>query len=175
MHHSKHSKKPSSFRLRRTATEIALVVALTGCASRPSQAPAGETPQQSGARVTSQPQSGAVASAPRALETQQGAASFISEEFQGKKTASGEIYDASRLVAAHPTYPLGTLVRVTDVESGRTIEVRVIDRSSSGKEAGGPVIDLSRAAAEQLGITAKEGQARVKAEVIEWGSGQRAK
>ena len=105
------------------------------------------------------------------LEAREGVASFIGAEFQGGRTASGEVYDPSRLVAAHPTYPLGTVVRVTGVGSGRSVEVRVVDRSAPPRTGGGAAIDLSRAAAERLGLTAEEGKARVKVEVIEWGGG----
>lgn len=169
MCHAKQTGNTPSSRLRQMATKAALATALTGCTSQPSHPPSGEPPRLAESRVTPQPQNGALTSAQQTLETQEGSATFIGEEFQGKQTASGEVYDPSQLVAAHLSYPLGTLVRVTDAESGRVVEVRVIDRSSSAKVAGGSVIDLSRAAAERLGITPEEGRVRVKAEVIEWG------
>lgn len=96
--------------------------------------------------------------------TQTGSASFISSEFQGKKTASGETYEQDQLVAAHASYPLGTVVRVVNLKNGHTVEVRIIDRSTA-KGQGEPLIDLSRAAAEQLGFT-KEGEAKVRVEVL---------
>ena len=93
-------------------------------------------------------------------------ASFISGEFQGKQTASGETYDQSQMVAAHRSYPMGTIVRVTNLENQRTAEVRIIDRGATGVGGEGGIIDLSRAAAERLGFVG-EGTARVRTEVIE--------
>lgn len=102
-------------------------------------------------------------------ETQTGTAAFISEEFQGQKTASGETYDQNQLVAAHASYPMGTVVRVTNPENNRTVEVRVIDRIAPAKSADQPIIDLSRAAAQQLGFT-QEGITKVRTEVITRGN-----
>jgi len=73
------------------------------------------------------------------------------------------------MVAAHPTYPFGTIVRVTNLKKDRTVEVRVIDRGPTKQNrAEGVIIDLSRAAAEKLGMT-RDGRVRVKVEVLEWG------
>jgi rare lipoprotein A len=69
--------------------------------------------------------------------------------FEGKPTASGEIYDSSRLTAAHRELPLGTLLDVTSVASGRTVRVRINDRGPFVK---GRIIDLSREAARRLGV-----------------------
>ena len=77
------------------------------------------------------------------------------------RTAGGERLQPRELIAAHRTLPLGTIVRVTAVESGRTIVVRIGDR---GPFAKGRIIDLSRAAAEQLGMQG-EGVARVRLEI----------
>lgn len=90
-------------------------------------------------------------------------ATFIASKFEGRKTASGEPFDGRRLVAAHPSYPMGTRLRVTNQENGRTVEVTVIDRSASG--AGRPIVDLSRAAAEQLGFV-ERGTVTVTTEII---------
>lgn len=100
-------------------------------------------------------------------ETRTGTAAFISKDLQGQKTASGEVYDQNQLVAAHPSYPPGTMVQVTNLENQRFAEVRVIDRgAATGPDA--PIIDVSRAAAEQLGFI-KDGKVAVKTEVIQWG------
>ena len=65
------------------------------------------------------------------------------------KTASGEAMDASALTAAHPTLPLGTEVRVANLDNGRAVVVRINDRGPFAKDR---IIDLSRAAAEELGM-----------------------
>ena len=100
-------------------------------------------------------------------ETRTGRASFIAEELNGHKTGSGEMYDGRQLVAAHPTYPFGTILRVTNKENGRVVDVKVIDRSAPGARR--PIIDLSRAAAERLDFISR-GTVTVTTEVLEWGS-----
>lgn len=102
-------------------------------------------------------------------ETQTGLASFYSRSLHGERTASGEKFNNNEMVAAHPTYPFGTIVRVTNLKKGRIVEVRVIDRGPTKKNrAEGVIIDLSRAAAEKLKMT-RDGRTRVKVEVLEWG------
>ncbi|MDX2232920.1 MAG: septal ring lytic transglycosylase RlpA family protein [Hyphomonadaceae bacterium] len=86
-----------------------------------------------------------------------GAASWYGAEFHGRPTASGEIFDAEALTAAHPTLPIPSLVQVTNLENGREVVVRVNDR---GPFHGGRLIDVSRKTAEVLGFEA-QGQARV--------------
>lgn len=76
-------------------------------------------------------------------------ASYYGHGFAGRPTASGEIFDPSLLTAAHKTFPLGTLVKVTEALSGKSVVVRINDR---GPYHGDRAIDLSQAAAEQLGI-----------------------
>jgi len=78
-----------------------------------------------------------------------GQASWYGPGFHGKKTASGEIFDQSRLTAAHKTLPLGTKAKVTNLENGNTVEVEINDR---GPYIGERVIDVSRAAAKALGF-----------------------
>jgi len=76
-------------------------------------------------------------------------ASWYGPGFHGKPTSSGEIYDQYGLTAAHPSWPLGTRVRVTNLDNGRTTEVRINDR---GPFVAGRDIDLSYAAARQLAM-----------------------
>ncbi|HEX8442753.1 MAG TPA: septal ring lytic transglycosylase RlpA family protein [Allosphingosinicella sp.] len=76
-------------------------------------------------------------------------ASYYGDGFAGRPTASGEIFDPALLTAAHRTLPLGSLVRVTEVSSGRTVVVRINDR---GPFHGDRAIDLSTAAAHQIGL-----------------------
>jgi rare lipoprotein A len=79
---------------------------------------------------------------------QTGKASWYGDAHHGKKTASGEVYDMAQLTAAHRTLPIGTRVRVTNVANGRSVVVRINDR---GPFRDGRIIDLSRAAARELG------------------------
>lgn len=101
-------------------------------------------------------------------ETQTGLASYLSESLQGVQTYSGETFDNKKPVAAHPSYPMGTIIRVTNLRNGREAEVRVIDRSASVKSQGGYIISLSRSAAEQLDFI-RDGKVNVRTEVLEWG------
>lgn len=78
-----------------------------------------------------------------------GLASWYGDFFQGRVTANGEVYDMNRLSAAHPTLPMPSLVRVTNLKNNRSIIVRVNDR---GPYKDGRIIDLSRRAAELLGF-----------------------
>ncbi len=93
---------------------------------------------------------------------QYGVASWYGPDFHGKQTSSGEIYDMYQLTCAHNTLPLGTTVIVTNIENGRSIELKVNDRGPFVKER---IIDLSYAAARILGIYEK-GTAFVKVETI---------
>lgn len=86
--------------------------------------------------------------------------------FEGKPTASGEIYDSSRLTAAHRRLPLGTVVDVTSVDTAKTVRVRINDRGPFVK---GRVIDLSRAAAREIGIFGA-GTGVVRIAIVEPGS-----
>lgn len=94
---------------------------------------------------------------------QTGIASWYGPGFDGKATANGETYDQNALTAAHNTLPLPTIVRVTNLENGRAIELRINDR---GPFAHGRIIDVSRRAAQLLGFETS-GTARVRVEVLE--------
>ena len=83
---------------------------------------------------------------------EEGIASWYGPGFHGKRTANGEIYNMNALTAAHRILPLGTLVRVTNKNNGRSLVVRINDR---GPFAHDRVIDLSRAAADKLDVMAK--------------------
>ena len=80
---------------------------------------------------------------------QTGAASWYGPGFHGKRTANGETFNTHDLTAAHKTLPFGTKVRVTNERTGKSVVVRINDR---GPYAHGRVIDLSKAAAEVVGI-----------------------
>jgi rare lipoprotein A len=91
-----------------------------------------------------------------------GIASWYGPGFHGKLTANGETYDENDLTAAHRTLPMPSLVRVTNLENGRSLVVRVNDR---GPFAHGRIIDLSRRSAQLLGIE-QRGTAKVKVEIL---------
>ncbi len=91
-----------------------------------------------------------------------GIASWYGEEFHGRMTANGEFFDKNDLTAAHPTLQMPSVVRVTNLDNGRSVVVRVNDR---GPYARGRVIDVSRRTAQVLGFES-QGTAKVKVEVI---------
>ena len=104
-----------------------------------------------------------------ASQTRYGLASYYGKGLQGKKTADGEKFDKNEISAAHPTYPLGTRLKVTNLRNGRAVNVRVNDRGPIKKHrAQGVIIDLSEQAARELGFK-REGKTRVRTEVLEWG------
>jgi rare lipoprotein A len=107
---------------------------------------------------------------PSVLEVRQGLASYYGPGFEGKRTASGIPFDKTAMVAAHPTYPFGTVVRVTNLANKRQVLVRVVDRGPArGPRAAGVVIDVSSGAASQLGFI-RQGRTRVRLEVLRWGN-----
>lgn len=99
----------------------------------------------------------------RDREAQVGKASFYAHKFHGRRTASGEKYDETELTAAHRTLPFGTRVRVTNLENGRKVTLRVNDRGPHVKNR---VIDVSYAAAKKLRFV-RDGVTRVRVEVKE--------
>ena len=145
--------------LLRAAIVAALCVVATGCASlessrtRSDSTPLpppteGTGPRPGGTPVPPATKGTPVPPATPRATVHTGKASWYGEAHHGKKTASGEIYDMAELTAAHRSLPLGTRVRVTSVESGRSVVVRINDR---GPFVPGRIIDLSRAAAHELG------------------------
>lgn len=85
-----------------------------------------------------------------AVVAQAETATWYGPGFEGNLTASGDTFDPNGLTAASPSYPFGTMLLVTNVETGAQVVVRVNDRGPFG---GGPSLDLSRAAADAIGIT----------------------
>jgi len=98
-----------------------------------------------------------------ATSTLTGRASYYSDSLAGNSTASGEPYDPRAMTAASRDLPFGTRVRVTRVDTGATVEVRVNDRGPFGDRS--RILDLSRAAAEQLGMI-RAGVVDVRAEIL---------
>ncbi|MDQ6974992.1 MAG: septal ring lytic transglycosylase RlpA family protein [Mariprofundaceae bacterium] len=94
---------------------------------------------------------------------EKGIASWYGKDFHGKKTSNGEHYDMHALSAAHPTLPMGTKVRVTNLENGKSMVLRINDRGPFVKER---LIDLSYAAAKKIGY-ARKGTTRVRVQVTD--------
>ena len=101
--------------------------------------------------------------APAARPLGVGVASYYGRRFHGRRTASGERFDMHALTAAHRTLPFGTLVEVTNPSSGKSVTVRINDR---GPFHGNRVIDVSRAAASQLGLI-RRGHGTVHLAILE--------
>jgi rare lipoprotein A len=97
---------------------------------------------------------------------QYGTASYYANKFQGRPTASGELYDKNKMTCAHNSLPMGTWVKVTSLRNKRSVIVRVTDRLHHRNKR---IVDLSRIAAAKLGYL-KRGLAKVKLEVLDKGS-----
>jgi rare lipoprotein A len=124
------------------------------------------------------PESSSAAIIPRSPETQEaspstlpaltpsiiwtGLASWYGAKHHGKRTASGEIFDQNKFTAAHRTLPWGSIVRVTNLDNGKSVEVRINDRGPFTKAR---IIDLSRAAARALGMV-QSGVSPVRMELL---------
>lgn len=105
----------------------------------------------------------------RADENFSGLASWYGQEFAGRTTANGEIFDPGLLTAAHRTLPFGTVLEVTNPKNEKSVTVRINDR---GPFVGNRIIDLSYAAAAQLDLVST-GVARVELKVVKMGAGER--
>lgn len=100
---------------------------------------------------------------PDTVYRETGVASWYGRDFQGRTTASGELFDQNGISAAHRTLPLGTVLSVTNLDNFKSIKVRINDRGPFMK---GRVLELSFGAAKELGF-ASQGTARVKLESLE--------
>ena len=150
------------------------LMALVGCAGRPpitSSTPPTQLPQPAPAPPPAQPippASGAAQPPTRTapfvpgIYVEQGVASWYGVPFNGRRAANGEIFDMNTLVAAHRTLPFGSILRVTNLNNGRDVEVRVIDR---GPFVGDRILDLARAAAVSLDMLGT-GTAPVRIELL---------
>ena len=93
-------------------------------------------------------------------------ASWYGPGFHGEETASGEIFDQREMVAAHRTLPFGTIIRITNLENGRRVTLRVVDRGPYGRNfRNGTIVDVSRGAARRLDFI-KGGLVRVRLDVM---------
>ena len=98
----------------------------------------------------------------RSKSSERGLASFMGKELEGRKTANGENFNMWAMAAAHKTLPFGTIVRVTNLENEKTVDVRINDR---GPFVRGRIIDLTYAAAQKLDFI-DQGLAKVEIIVI---------
>ena len=98
-----------------------------------------------------------------AHQQQTGLASYYAHKFHGRTTASGETYDETKLTAAHRTLAFGTRIRVTNLQNGRSVNLRVTDR---GPFVDGRIVDVSRRAAEELDFVA-QGLVKVRLEILD--------
>ena len=133
---------PSHTGLTQGLRALVLLALVSGCA-RVSTLPAGQ--------------------APVAGWTERGVASWYGDPFHGRQTASGEVYDMEAMTAAHRTLPFGTVVRVDNLDNGRSVTLRINDR---GPFIRGRNLDVSRAAARELGML-QAGLARIEITILE--------
>ena len=139
---------------------LALLLA-QGCATpeeAPTEAPAPDISK--GVQPRPDPSTAKKTPAAPATLPQTGRASWYGSQHHGKRTASGAIFDQTKLTAAHPSLPFGTRVKVTNLSNGKSVEVEITDR---GPYAGNRIIDVSRAAANALGMI-ESGTATVRLE-----------
>jgi rare lipoprotein A len=141
---------------------IAFLVIGLGAAQGPNNSEASSAPDKS-AQIKPEIQKQA-----KSQPYQVGTASWYGEDFEGKTTASGEDYDMYEMTAAHPTLPLGSYVRVTNLHNGRAVVVKVNDR---GPIVEGRIIDLSYGAAQALQFQHR-GLQRVRLDVVRKGTSQ---
>jgi rare lipoprotein A len=131
--------------MRMASLWLVCVLLLAGCAT-------GRAPRVESPTLAPTPKSSAMS----------GQASWYGRPHHGRRTSSGEAYDMNKLTAAHRTLPLGTRVLVTNLDNGRTVEVRINDRGPFRRNR---VLDLSYAAAQQLGAIG-EGVIPVTLEIV---------
>lgn len=141
--------RPGVLKLLRIGAAVSALLLLTGCLHR----------RRAGVRA---PRAPATSGTPVSQKDLAGRASWYGYPYQGRPTASGEIYNMYAMTAAHRTLPFGTRVRVNDLDNGRAVEVRINDR---GPFIRGRIIDLSYAAAEALGMVGS-GTANVRLEIL---------
>ena len=165
------SRLTLSFHLRCLGILFSFALVLAGCAGRrpvanvpapppvqPEPAPAPTTPPTTG------PQQPSTRTGPfvPGVYVEEGKASWYGVPFNGRRAASGEIFNMNSLVAAHRTLPFGSILRVTNLNNGREVQVRVIDR---GPFVGDRILDLARAAAVALDMIGT-GTAPVRIELL---------
>ena len=151
-------------------TVFGLAVAMSTQAQTPA-APAPATAPAPAATPAPAPAPAPVAAPAATMAGMDGLAAYYSDRLNGRKTASGQVFDQQKLTAAHQTLPFGTMVKVTNTKNGRSVVVRINDR---GPTQAGRVIDLSHAAASKLGML-RSGLVPVKLEVVKEAPAKKAK
>jgi rare lipoprotein A len=134
---------------------VTLLGCIAGCSLKEEPVPLPPVPQAPAPQAQEK-----AAPAEKPATIQVGTASWYGPGFHGQETASGETFDQHALTAAHRTLPLGTVAKVTNLETGQSVTVKINDR---GPYVQGRQLDLSLAAAKQIGLT-KKGVAKVKIE-----------
>ncbi|HZP16818.1 MAG TPA: septal ring lytic transglycosylase RlpA family protein [Terriglobales bacterium] len=160
--------------MKRLLAVLTILTLLTGCGHKPAKvrvspaqpaptAPEGTPPVESG--QSQPPEAPEVVQVPpdaKPLLVETGIASWYGAPYHNRRGSNGEIYDMHQMTAAHRTLPLGSLVRVTNPANQASVIVRITDR---GPFIEGRIVDLSQAAAKQIGLLQK-GTAEVKLEVL---------
>lgn len=159
--HASHSSKEHSSHLTWKSSKHAkqayyvMPKSLRGEVGKPQHRPAYLKPTETSAKT---------AASGKARSVGTGMASYYSDSFDGHRTASGERFDQGRMTCAHGSLPFGCRIRVTNLRNHKAVEVKVNDRGGFSKR--GRMIDLSKAAAKEIGMVAT-GTAKVKVEVLE--------
>lgn len=104
------------------------------------------------------------------LHTEYGLITFYADDFHGKPTANGEIFDMNKFSAAHIKFPLNTIIRVTNLKNSKSVIVRVNDRMPPNNK--GRILDVSKATAIKLDFV-NDGVVNAKIEVLKWGDGKK--
>jgi rare lipoprotein A len=103
------------------------------------------------------------------LESVTGVASYYADKYNGRVTYGGEVYDMNGISAAHPTYQMGTVIRVTNLSNNKSAIMRINDRMPYRPDR---IIDLSLGAARELDMV-RDGITEVRVDVLEWGTGRK--
>ena len=141
---------------------LIFLITLSGCSNSPRYRTG---PVKSSGKKSISPPSLKTKSNVEHRKVMKGVSSFYAEDFHGKLTANGEVYDMYGLTAAHKTLPLNTIVRVTNLVNNKSLILRINDR---GPYVKGRILDCSYGAAKKLDFIV-QGTTDVKIEVIEWG------
>ena len=144
------------------AVLLGIAIATVSLAQTPPTTPATPTAPVSPTAPAAPTAASTASTAAKSGDNMEGLAAVYSDKLAGHKTASGEVFSQSKLTAAHPSLAFGTKVKVTNTKNNKTVEVRINDR---GPKQAGRVIDMSSAAATQIGI-GKKSTAPVKLEVV---------
>ncbi len=105
----------------------------------------------------------------KVLETVYGVASFYADKYHGNITYGGEVYDMYGISAAHPSYQMNTIVRITNLSNDKSVILRINDKMPLREDR---IIDLSYGTAIELDFV-EQGLADIKLEVLEWGDGKK--